>query len=76
MFKTVCYVEHERLTATSEVVNTGEIMAFVGEDFVITVRHGRHGSLGPLREELEATMALAGCATLADINQGTLSHVR
>ncbi|MFI5682727.1 magnesium and cobalt transport protein CorA [Streptomyces sp. NPDC051636] len=54
VFKTVCYVEHEQLTATSEVVNTGEIMVFVGHDFVITVRHGRHGSLGPLREELEA----------------------
>jgi magnesium transporter len=54
VFKTVCYVEHEELTATSEVVNTGEIMVFVGHDFVITVRHGRHGSLGPLREELEA----------------------
>lgn len=54
VFKTVCYVEHEELTATSEVVNTGEIMVFVGEDFVITVRHGRHGSLGPLREELES----------------------
>jgi len=54
VFKTVCYVEHEELTATSEVVNTGEIMVFVGRDFVITVRHGRHGSLGPLREELEA----------------------
>ncbi|MHC3468613.1 magnesium/cobalt transporter CorA [Streptomyces sp. 7R007] len=54
VFKTVCYVEHEQLTATSEVVNTGEIMVFTGEDFVITVRHGRHGSLGPLREELEA----------------------
>ncbi|PWI19078.1 magnesium and cobalt transport protein CorA [Streptomyces sp. Act143] len=54
VFKTVCYVEHEELTATSEVVNTGEIMVFVGEDFVITVRHGMHGSLGPLREELEA----------------------
>ncbi|MEU6251628.1 magnesium and cobalt transport protein CorA [Streptomyces sp. NPDC047043] len=54
VFKTVCYVEHEQLTATSEVVNTGEIMVFVGEDFVITVRHGRHGSLGPLREGLEA----------------------
>ncbi|MEU0006190.1 magnesium/cobalt transporter CorA [Streptomyces sp. NPDC006314] len=53
VFKTVCYVEHEQLTATSEVVNSGEIMAFVGKDFVITVRHGRHGSLGPLREELE-----------------------
>ena len=54
VFKTVCYVEHEELTATSEVVNTGEIMVFVGEDFVVTVRHGRHGSLGPLREELES----------------------
>jgi magnesium transporter len=54
VFKTVCYVEHEELTATSEVVNTGEIMVFVGSDFVITVRHGRHGSLGPLREGLEA----------------------
>jgi len=54
VFKTVCYVEHEELTATSEVVNTGEIMVFVGVDFVITVRHGMHGSLGPLREELEA----------------------
>ncbi|CCK30883.1 magnesium and cobalt transporter CorA [Streptomyces davaonensis JCM 4913] len=54
VFKTVCYVEHEELTATSEVVDTGEIMVFAGEDFVITVRHGRHGSLGPLREELES----------------------
>ncbi|MEW2247265.1 magnesium and cobalt transport protein CorA [Streptomyces sp. NPDC058733] len=54
VFKTVCYVEHEELTATSEVVNTGELMAFVGQDFVITVRHGRHGSLGPVREGLEA----------------------
>ncbi|MEU0648086.1 magnesium and cobalt transport protein CorA [Streptomyces umbrinus] len=54
VFKTVCYVEHTELTATSEVVNTGEIMVFVGQDFVVTVRHGRHGSLGPLREELEA----------------------
>ncbi|MFF1678711.1 magnesium/cobalt transporter CorA [Streptomyces sp. NPDC058256] len=54
VFKTVCYVEHKELTATSEVVNTGEIMVFVGPGFVITVRHGRHGSLGPLREELES----------------------
>ncbi len=40
MLKTVCYVEHEELTATSEVVDTGEIMVFVGQDFVVTVRHG------------------------------------
>ncbi|MGW7406583.1 magnesium and cobalt transport protein CorA [Streptomyces sp. NPDC054833] len=53
VFKTVTYVEHEQLTATSEVVDTGEIMVFTGPDFVVTVRHGRHGSLGPLREDLE-----------------------
>lgn len=55
VFKTVCYVEHEELTATSEVVETGELMMFTGPDFVVTVRHGRHGSLGPLRESLEKT---------------------
>ena len=54
VFKTVTYVEHGELTATSEVVDTGEIMVFTGPDFVVTVRHGRHGSLGPLREDLEA----------------------
>ncbi|MDG4857291.1 magnesium and cobalt transport protein CorA [Streptomyces sp. T-3] len=54
VFKSVCYVEHDELTANSEVVDTGEIMVFTGPDFVITVRHGRHGSLGPVREALEA----------------------
>ncbi|WP_030207743.1 magnesium and cobalt transport protein CorA [Streptomyces sp. NRRL S-87] len=54
VFKTVRYVEHAELTATSEVVDTGELMAFIGTDFVITIRHGGHGSLGPLREVLEA----------------------
>ncbi|RSS60838.1 magnesium/cobalt transporter CorA [Streptomyces sp. WAC07061] len=54
VFKTVRYVEHEELTATSEVVETGELMAFIGEDFVITIRHGGHGTLGPVREALEA----------------------
>ncbi|TXS49191.1 magnesium and cobalt transport protein CorA [Streptomyces sp. t39] len=54
VFKTVHYVEHAELTATSEVVDTGELMAFVGGDFVITIRHGGHGSLGALREDLEA----------------------
>lgn len=53
VLKTVRYVEHERLTESSEVVDTGELMAFVGTDFVITVRHGGHGSLGLLREALE-----------------------
>ncbi|WP_327371135.1 magnesium/cobalt transporter CorA [Streptomyces sp. NBC_01217] len=55
VFKTVRYVEHDELTATSEVVDTGELMVFTGPDFVITIRHGSHGSLGPLREALETT---------------------
>ncbi|THA56836.1 magnesium and cobalt transport protein CorA [Streptomyces sp. A1136] len=54
VFKTVRYVEHEELTATSEVVETGELMAFTGADFVITIRHGGQGTLGPVREALEA----------------------
>ncbi|MFG2997873.1 magnesium/cobalt transporter CorA [Streptomyces sp. NPDC048340] len=54
VFKTVRYVEHEELTATSEVVETGELMAFAGDDFVITIRHGGRGTLGPVREALEA----------------------
>ncbi|QKW52310.1 magnesium and cobalt transport protein CorA [Streptomyces buecherae] len=58
VFKTVRYVGNDRSTATSEIVETGEIMAFVGPDFVITIRHGGHGSLGPVREELEARAEL------------------
>jgi magnesium transporter len=54
VFKSVRYIANEQLTATSEVVETGEIMVFTGADFVITVRHGNHGSLGPIREGLEA----------------------
>lgn len=57
VFKTVSYVPHEELSTSSEVVDTGEITVFTGADFVITVRHGAHGSLGPLRESLEAEPA-------------------
>ncbi len=45
--KTVRYLGHE------EVVDVGEVMAFVGDDFVITVRHGEAGGLGDVREQLE-----------------------
>ncbi|MFF8957827.1 magnesium and cobalt transport protein CorA [Streptomyces sp. NPDC014894] len=54
VLKTCRYVGHEQLTTASEVVDTGELMVFTGSDFVITVRHGPHGSLGPVREALEA----------------------
>ena len=54
VLKTCRYVEHAELTATSEVVDTGELLVFAGPDFVLTVSRGRHGSLGPLREALES----------------------
>jgi magnesium transporter len=53
VLKTATYVEHEHLTATSEVVDTGEVMVFLGPHYVITVRHGQHGGLKELRSRLE-----------------------
>jgi magnesium transporter len=53
VLKTARYVEHDTLTATSEVVSTGEVMVFLGSHYVITVRHGDHGGLKQLRASLE-----------------------
>ncbi|MGW5360370.1 magnesium and cobalt transport protein CorA [Actinopolymorpha pittospori] len=53
VFKTVRYCPHEELTSTSEVVETGEVMAFVGPAFVVTVRHGDHSALGQVRRQLQ-----------------------
>ncbi|MGY1659961.1 magnesium/cobalt transporter CorA [Geodermatophilus sp. SYSU D00705] len=53
VLKTATYVEHDRLTATSEVVDTGEVMVFLGPHYVITVRHGEHGGLTDLRRSME-----------------------
>ncbi|GIE87970.1 magnesium transport protein CorA [Actinoplanes regularis] len=47
------YVEHDRLTDTSEVVETGDITVLVGPWFAITVRHGAVGPLWAVRQELE-----------------------
>ncbi|MGI8667005.1 MAG: magnesium/cobalt transporter CorA [Jatrophihabitans sp.] len=44
-------------SATTEVVETGEVMIFVGKDFVITVRHGEHGGLRDMRRRLESDSA-------------------
>ncbi|WP_018654458.1 magnesium and cobalt transport protein CorA [Actinomadura flavalba] len=53
VMKTVGYVR--RPPEQAEVVETGEIMVFFGADFVVTVRHGEHGELGPVRRRLERT---------------------
>ncbi|WP_199441421.1 magnesium/cobalt transporter CorA [Umezawaea beigongshangensis] len=54
VLKTVRYVEHESPDTANEIVETGEIMAFLGHDFIVTVRHGNHSGLGRVRHDLEA----------------------
>lgn len=53
VLKTVAYLDHDELTANSEIIATGEIMVFLGVDFVVTVRHGEHCPLTLVRERLE-----------------------
>jgi magnesium transporter len=51
--KTVHY--DDRLPGgAAEVVETGEVMVFVGPSYAITVRHGEHGGLREVRSRLEA----------------------
>ena len=53
VFKTVHYLDHDRVSSGSEIVETGEVMCFTGRDFFITVRHGGQGSLRALRHRLQ-----------------------
>ncbi len=56
--KTCRYVEHDELTSTTEVITSGEVMVFVGADYVVTVRHGEHTPLHGLRERLTGNTKL------------------
>ena len=51
ILKTVRYVDD------TEVIETGELMLFVGPDFVVTVRHGQASGLKDVRRDLEARLA-------------------
>ncbi|OLF13906.1 magnesium and cobalt transport protein CorA [Actinophytocola xinjiangensis] len=53
VLKTVRYVEHVSPTTANEIVESGEIMAFLGRDFIVTVRYGEHSGLRELRGRLE-----------------------
>ncbi|MGI5407131.1 magnesium/cobalt transporter CorA [Streptomyces chartreusis] len=37
----------------SDIVSSGEVMVFIGDSFVVTVRHGEEAPLGVVRERLE-----------------------
>ncbi|WP_371500574.1 magnesium and cobalt transport protein CorA [Kitasatospora sp. NBC_00374] len=60
VLKTIVYVAHDRVTATSEIVDTGEIMVFAGPGFAIVVRHGSAPALTGVRREMEAAPELLG----------------
>jgi magnesium transporter len=47
VLKTARYVD------PTEVIELGELLVFLGNDYVITVRHGEASSLHPVREALE-----------------------
>ena len=67
VLKTVTYVDHDEPTTATELIKTGEVMAFVGPDFIVTVRHGDHCGLHRVRERLEADpeqLALGPAAVL------------
>jgi magnesium transporter len=54
VLKTVTYVPHESVALAREIVETGEIMVFIGPDFAVTVRHGDHSGLVDVRKRLES----------------------
>ena len=68
VLKTVKFEEH--VTAAAQggtVVSSGEIMVFLGRDFIVTVRHGKHSQLTGVRASLEADpqrLALGPAAVL------------
>jgi magnesium transporter len=53
VLKTVNYVPHESIALAREIVETGEIMIFVGPQFVVTVRHGDHSGLASVRKQMD-----------------------
>lgn len=74
VLKTVRYVANSALSANSEIVESGELMTFLGRDFVVTVRHGKHAGLARVRRELEESpeqLALGPAAVL----HGIADHV-
>jgi magnesium transporter len=77
VLKTLVYKD-----STSDI-EVGEIMVFLGRDFVVTVRHGEGNPLGPVRKRLESNPKLldhgpagvvyAVCDEVVD-HYGVVSH--
>ncbi|MCX4472261.1 Magnesium transport protein CorA [Micromonospora sp. MW-13] len=85
VLRTAGYVAHTELTDTSEVIDTGDVMVFLGDRFVITVRHGAAGALATVREDVERrravlaegpwAVAYAVCARMVELYLEVAGHV-
>ena len=58
VFKTIRYVEHAELTATSEVVESGEVMVFTGRYFVITAS----SAMPPMHVPMKVAAMIGSCS--------------
>jgi magnesium transporter len=77
VLKTVNYVPHDSVVLAREVVETGEIMIFVGGSFVVTVRHGEHGGLSDVRKRMDCDpdhMRLGPYAVMHEIADYVVDH--
>ena len=77
VLKTAGYVDHDELTATSQIVETGEVMVFLGSNYVITVRHGKLSPLRGLRQRLEQQpelLSLGPAAVLWGVADGIVDE--
>lgn len=85
VLRTAGYVEHDELTDTSEVIDTGDVMVLLGDRFALTVRHGAAGALRSVRADIERRTALlatgpwavayAVCARMVDSYLEVAGHV-
>src|SRR6202012_377264 len=77
VLKTVNYVEHESVVLARQIVETGEVMIFVGKNFVVTVRHGEHSGLATVRKKMDARpdhLALGPYAVMHAIADYVVDH--
>ncbi|MFI7235538.1 magnesium and cobalt transport protein CorA [Streptomyces cyaneofuscatus] len=65
VLKTIVYIDHEKITETSEIVDTGEVMVFAGPGFAITVRHGSAPPMDGVRRALQEDPQQLRCGPAA-----------
>lgn len=79
VLKTINYVPATSAVLTREIVETGEIMIFVGRNFVVTVRHGEHVGLSEVRKRMDAEpsqVRLGPYAVMHAIADHVVDHYR